>query len=69
MAITYTRESGAVTEWKLTVNECAEDGKWQWQMNQPILRQVILDQSRQNRYQTVPFGVYIHNLVFVFILE
>ena len=69
MAITYTRESGAVTEWKLTVNECVKDGKWQWQMNQPILRQVILDQSRQNRYQTVPFGVYIHNLVFVFILE
>ena len=23
----------------------------------------------QNGYQTVPFGVYIHNLVFVFILE
>ena len=33
------------------------------------LKQLILDQTRQNRYQTVPFGVYIHNLMFVFILE
>ena len=33
------------------------------------LKQIILDQTRQNRYQTVPFSVYIHNLMFVFILE
>jgi len=33
------------------------------------LKQVILEQTRQNRYQTVPFDVYIHNLMFVFILE
>ena len=33
------------------------------------LKQLILDQSKQNGYQTVPFSVYIHNLVFVFILE
>ena len=25
--------------------------------------------TRQNGYQTVPFSVYIHNLIFVFILE
>ena len=31
------------------------------------LKQVILVQTRQNGYQTVPFGVYIHNLMFVFI--
>ena len=30
------------------------------------LKQVI---TRQNGYQTVPFDVYIHNLLFVFILE
>ena len=33
------------------------------------LKQLILDQTRQNGCQTVPFGVYIHNLMFVFILE
>ena len=33
------------------------------------LKQVILDQTRQNGYQTVPFSLYIHNLMFVFILE
>ena len=33
------------------------------------LKQLILDQTRQNGYQTVPFSVYIHNLMFVFILE
>ena len=33
------------------------------------LKQVILDQCRQNRYQTVPFGMYIHNLMFVLNLE
>ena len=33
------------------------------------LKQLILDQARQNGYQTVPFGVYIHNLMFVFFLE
>ena len=33
------------------------------------LKQLILDQSRQNGYQTIPFSVYIHNLMFVFILE
>ena len=31
--------------------------------------EIILDQTRQNRYQTVSFGVYIHNLILVFILE
>ena len=30
------------------------------------LKKLILD---QNGYQTVPLGVYIHNLMFVFILE
>ena len=29
------------------------------------LKQVILDQIRQNGYQTVPFSMYIHNLMFV----
>ena len=29
------------------------------------LKQVIHDQTRQNGYQTVPFSVYIHNLMFV----
>ena len=33
------------------------------------LKQLILDQTRQNRYQTIPFSVYIHNLMFVFILK
>ena len=33
------------------------------------LKQVIHDQTRQNEYQTVtvPFSVYIHNLMFVFL--
>ena len=30
-------------------------------------KQVIHDQTRQNRYQTVPFSVFIHNLMFVFL--
>ena len=25
--------------------------------------------TRQNGYQTVPFGVYIHNLMFVFLFD
>ena len=29
----------------------------------------IHDQTRQNGYQTVPFSVYIHNLMFVFIFD
>ena len=33
------------------------------------VQKVILDQTGQNRYQTVPFDVYIHNLMFGFILE
>ena len=33
------------------------------------LKQVILVQTRQNGYQTVPFGVYIHNLMFVFVSD
>ena len=33
------------------------------------LKRLILDQTRQNGYQTVPFSVYIHNLMFAFILE
>ena len=28
------------------------------------LKQVLHDQTRQNGYQTVPFSVYIHNLMF-----
>ena len=36
---------------------------------QPSLKQQVLDQTRQNGYQTVPFGVYIDNLMFAFILE
>jgi len=34
-----------------------------------LLKQLILDQTRQDWYQTVPFSVYIHNLMFVFIFE
>ena len=30
-----------------------------------VISDVILDQTRQTRYQTVSFGVYIHNLIFV----
>ena len=30
------------------------------------LKQVAHDQTRQYGYQTVPFSVYIHNLMFVF---
>ena len=33
------------------------------------LKQLILDQTKQNRYQIVPFSVYIYNLMFVFTLE
>ena len=33
------------------------------------LKQLIPDQTEQNGYQTVPFSVYIHNLMFVFILS
>ena len=33
------------------------------------LKQLILDQTKQNGYQTVPFSVYIHNLMFAFIFE
>ena len=29
------------------------------------LKQLMLDQTKQNKYQTVPFSVYIHNLMFV----
>ena len=29
-----------------------------------ILKKLELDQSRKNGYQTVPFSVYIHNLMF-----
>ena len=32
-------------------------------------RETILDQTRQNGYQTIPFSVYIHNLMFVFIFD
>ena len=33
------------------------------------LKQVLHDQTRQNGYQTVPFSVYIHNLMFVFLFD
>ena len=33
------------------------------------LKQLIPDENEQNWYQTVPFSVYIHNLMFVFIFE
>ena len=33
------------------------------------LKQLIPDQTEQNGYQTVPFSVYISNLMFVFIFE
>ena len=32
-------------------------------------KQVIFDQSKQNGYQTVPFGVYVSHLMFTFIME
>ena len=32
------------------------------------LKQLLLDQTKQNGYQTIPFSVYIDNLMFVFIL-
>ena len=35
----------------------------------PSLKQLILDWTRQYGHQTVLFGVYVHNLMFVFILE
>ena len=41
----------------------------QLQLTFPELKQVIHDQTRQNGYQTVPFGVYIHNLMFVFFFD
>ena len=31
--------------------------------------QVLVAVSEQNGYQTIPFGVHIHNLTFVFIFE
>ena len=34
-----------------------------------FIPETILDQTRQNGYQTNSFGVYIHNPMFVFILE
>ena len=34
-----------------------------------VISDVILDQTGQTRHQTVSFGVYIHKLIFVFILE
>ena len=33
------------------------------------LKQVLHDKTRQNGYQTVPFSVYIHNLMFVFLFD
>ena len=33
------------------------------------LKQLILHQTHQNGYQTFPFSMYIHNLMFVFILS
>ena len=33
------------------------------------LKQALHDQTRQNGYQTVPFSVYIHNLMFVFLFD
>jgi len=33
------------------------------------LKQVTHAQTRQNGCQTVPFGVFIHNLMFVFIFD
>ena len=35
----------------------------------PITNVCIYYQSRQNGYQTVPFGVHISDLIFVFTLE
>ena len=34
-----------------------------------VISDVILDQTGQTRHQTVSFGVYIHKLILVFILE
>jgi len=33
------------------------------------LKQLTLDQARQNGYQTVSFSVCIHNLMYAFIYE
>ena len=33
------------------------------------VKQLIPDQTEQNGYQTVPFSVYIHNLIFVSFLS
>ena len=33
------------------------------------LKQLILDQTRKNGYQKIPFSISIHNLMFVFTLE
>ena len=33
------------------------------------LKQVIHDKTIQNGYHTVPFSVYIHDLMFVFVFD
>ena len=38
-------------------------------MYQSGLKQLILDQTEQNGYQTVPFSVHIHNLMFISFLS
>ena len=37
-----------------------------WLITSSSLKQLTFDQTRQNGYQTVPFIVYIHKLMFFF---
>ena len=75
MSMTYSKLTGYVAHIvQLTI--CSMLGVYdghllldQLQLTFSGLKQVILDQTRQNGYQTVPFSVYIHNLMFVFIFE
>ena len=44
------------------------------QLHRPVttfsgVKQIIHDQTRQIGYQTVPFSVYIHSLMFVFLFD
>ena len=41
----------------------------QWELTFSGLKQVLHYQTGQNGYQTVPFSVYVHNLMFVFLFD
>ena len=77
LAIVHVRISGKITTVPRLFSEHLHQMKnkhqimnvhIQWDCLIPILslKQVILDQTGQNGYQTVPLDVYIHNLMVVF---